>query len=248
MQEQQEEKKNYVEKQENAENENDACIKSEESYDASNDLVTITAQDRHLGDLALLAQEHGDVMVQCGEGSFLWSRLLLASCSPLLHLLLLDPDTSCLLLPSYASCLVRNTFTLLCRPYGGQGASDIDLCGILGIKIPVKEEIIDETMEPVLKEMQVEDEVYTEPSVKKLTENQIKDESFHKTHKKTVSDQHSKLMNYETNVNGNLDSNEGHHISYNSRKVDLKDYIEMRKQKNKIRQLKERKIKDLTEK
>ena len=218
-----------MENPENTLNENDQLIKSEEAYEPSNDTVTITAQDRHLGDLPLLAQEHGDVLVQCGDGSFLWSRLLLASCSPLLHLLLLDPDTSCLLLPSFASCLVRNTFTLLCRPYGSQGASDIDLCGILGIPIPVKEELIDETMKPVLKEVQVQHEVFTEPLVKKLTEDEIKDNSFHKAFQKTAIDQHSKLKNYETKVNGNLDSIEGHHISYNSRKVDLEDYIETNK-------------------
>ena len=56
------------------------------------DITKTTSPDRpdhpYYGDLAVLAQEHSGLLVQCRDGSFLWSRLLLASWSLLLHLLL----------------------------------------------------------------------------------------------------------------------------------------------------------------
>ena len=95
-----------------------------------------------LPSLATLAVEQGDMLVQCSDTSFPWSRLLLASWSSLLRLLLLDTDASCLLIPSFPSCTVLSTFSRLCGSLeeGKQEDVNLELCALLRIGLALKEE------------------------------------------------------------------------------------------------------------
>lgn len=67
-------------------NENDAIeLINSDADNAKPNRVTPTTPTKsslpYLADLAQLASDHGDILVQCGDGGFLWSRLLLASWS-----------------------------------------------------------------------------------------------------------------------------------------------------------------------